>query len=211
MMDDRTRKKWDTFAKIYEWNTFGAERRWAARKVKLFSHMGDSRILFLAVGTGGDFQHFPAGKDIVGIDISPKMLEKAASKAHKYKGKIELQEMDAHQLTFPDETFDQVFTSCTFCSVPDPVDGLKELKRVLRPGGELRMFEHTISRHFPFRQMQNIMNPLAEKLGPSMNRDTVANVKKAGFTIKEVFNIYLDIVKSIYAVKLQNERLSVKI
>jgi len=196
-----TIKKWDAISKIYEWNTFGAERRWAKLKKRFYSQMGDGKILFLAVGTGNDFRHFPEGKDIIGIDISPKMLEKAAPRAHSYNGTIELHEMDSRELTFADETFNQVFTACTFCSVPEPVDGLRELKRVLKSGGELRMFEHTASRHFPFRQILNIMNPLAEKFGPSLNRDTVSNVEKAGFRIKQVSNIYLDIVKTIYAVK----------
>jgi ubiquinone/menaquinone biosynthesis C-methylase UbiE len=118
---------------------------------------------------------------------------------------------DVRELTFPDETFDQVFTSCTFCSVPDPIDGLIELKRVLKPGGELRMSEHTGSQHFPFRQILNLCNPLAELIGPSINRDTIANVKNAGFTIKQVFNIYLDIIKSIYALKPQNNGTSTKV
>jgi ubiquinone/menaquinone biosynthesis C-methylase UbiE len=204
-MDTVTTKKWDSIAKAYEWTTFGSEKRWAPARKRLFSHMGDGKILFLAVGTGTEFQHFPPGKDIIGIDISPKMMEKAVPKARKYRGNIELKEMDARQLTFPDGTFDQVFTSCTFCSIPAPTDGLKELKRVLKPGGELGMFEHTASRHFPFRQLLNIMNPLAEKLGPSLNRDTVSNVKTAGFIIKGIYNIYLDIVKTIYAVTPQRE------
>jgi ubiquinone/menaquinone biosynthesis C-methylase UbiE len=202
-MDTLTTKKWDSIAKIYDWSSFGAEIRWAPAKEKLYAQMGDGKILFLAVGTGVDFQHFPVGKDIVGIDISPKMLKKAAPRARRYQGRIELKEMDARELTFSDETFDQIFTSCTFCSVPDPVDALKELKRVLKPGGELKMFEHTASLHFPFRQLLNIMNPLTEKLGPSLNRHTVSNLKAAGFTIEQVSNIYLDIVKTIHAAKPQ--------
>jgi ubiquinone/menaquinone biosynthesis C-methylase UbiE len=209
-MDIATKKKWDANAKRYDWLTSGSEKRWTPWKNKFFSHMGDCKILFLAVGTGNDFQHFPADKNIVGLDISPKMLEKAISKANKYQGKIELKEMDVHELTFPDETFDQVFTSCTFCSVPDPVEGLIELKRVLKPEGELRMFEHTGSQHFPFRQLLNLCNPMAELMGPSINRDTIANVKNAGFTVKQVFNIYLDILKTIYALKPQNNGLQQK-
>ncbi len=201
IVDVTTKKIWDANSKRYDWINFGSEKRWASWKNRFFSHMVDCRILFLAVGTGNDFQNFPVGKTIVGIDISPIMLEKAVARANKYQGEIELKEMDVRELTFPDETFDQVFTSCTFCSVPDPVDGLIELKRVLKPGGDLRMFEHTGSKYFPFRQMLNLCNPLAELRGPSINRDTIANVQAAGFNIKQVFNIYLDILKTIYAVK----------
>ena len=103
-----------------------------------------------------------------------------------------------NQLTL-DGTFDQVFTSCTFCSVPKPVDGLKALRRVLRPGGELHMFEHTGSRYFPFNTMLNQMTWLSSRMGPDMNRDTVTNVKIAGFTVREVNHVFMDVVKTISA------------
>ena len=187
------KRKWDALAKSYDWSTFGTDRRWGPWKRDFFSRIGNGKILFLAAGTGKDFDHFPKNREIVGIDISPKMLEKASKKVRSYVGKIELKEMDVRNLTFADGYFEQVFTSCTFCSVPNPIEGLKELKRVLKPDGELWMFEHTISRLFPFRQILQLMNPLTEKIGPSVIRDTISNVELAGLKIKRVFNIYLDI------------------
>ena len=127
------------------------------------------------------------------------MLAKAASRAAQYDGKLDLRVMDVHALEFPSHTFDQVVTSCTFCSVPDPVSGLIALRRMLKPGGALYMFEHTGSRLFPFSLMLNVMTPLWKPIGPAMNRDTVANVEKAGFEILEVNNLYLDVVKTITA------------
>ena len=109
--------------------------------------------------------------------------------------------MDVHQLDFADATFDQIYTSCTFCSVPDPVAGLKSLYRVMKPGGALRMFEHTGSAYFPFKQMFQIMNPLSKRGGPEVTRPTVANVEAAAFNIVEVRNVYLDVVKTIFAEK----------
>jgi len=194
-----TQRKWDNAAKSFDLlNGLGPEARWAPVKRELFSAM-QGKILFLAVGTGLDIQFFPPGHDIVGIDISPKMLEKAADRAAAYPGDLRLQEMDVHEMSFEDGSFDQVFTSCTFCSVPDPVHGLRELRRVLKPGGELHMFEHTGSRYFPFRLMLNLMTPLSRKVGPEMNRDTVGNVERAGFRIREVRNVFLDTVKTITA------------
>lgn len=127
------------------------------------------------------------------------MLNRANDRAANYHGKIELCEMDVHDLPFPDCTFDQAFTSCTFCSVPDPVRGLTTLKRVLKPDGELRMFEHTGSRYYPFKLLLNMMNLLSKKLGPEVNRDTVSNVRMAGFRIRQVNHIFLDVVKTIVA------------
>lgn len=199
-MDHVTREKWDSAAAIFDvMNGRGPEKRWAPIKRKFFSHM-NGKILFLAVGTGLDIQFFPPEKDITGIDISPKMLEVAKDRAEAYDGHMEIHVMDVHEMTFEPASFDQVFTSCTFCSVPDPVRGLQALMRVLKPGGELRMFEHTGSRWFPFNLMLNVMTPLSRRVGPEMNRSTVENVARAGFEIREVENHFLDVVKSITAI-----------
>lgn len=199
MSDVDTQRKWDSAASLYDvMGGFGPERRWHAAKTRLFSGM-EGYILFLAVGTGLDIPCFPPGKRIVGIDISPKMLEKARPRAQAYHGQITLKQMDVHEMDFPDASFDQVYSSCTFCSVPDPVDGLKALRRVLKPGGTLGMFEHTGSRFIPFNLMLNLMNPVCRILGPEINRDTVSNVREAGFKIDKVTNVYLDVVKTIEA------------
>jgi ubiquinone/menaquinone biosynthesis C-methylase UbiE len=197
-MKDITRRKWDFSSRFYDLLAFGPERRWAIRKRELFANM-DGRILFVAVGTGQDIRFFPPGKDIVGIDISPRMLEKARHRAAGYAGSLQLLQMDVGQPGFSDHSFDQLITSCTFCSVPDPVAGLSALRRVLKPGGMLYMFEHTGSHVFPFNLMLEIMTPLWKPIGPEMNRDTVDNVKKAGYEILEVNNLYLDVVKTIIA------------
>jgi ubiquinone/menaquinone biosynthesis C-methylase UbiE len=197
-MDRPTRKKWDFSAGFYDLLAWGTERRWAPRKRELFANM-HGRVLFAAVGTGQDIPFFPPGQDIVGIDISPRMLARARARAAQYSGSLELRVMDIHALDFPDHSFDQVVTSCTFCSVPDPVEGLVALRRVLKPGGGLYMFEHTGSHVFPFSLMLNVMTPIWKPIGPEMNRDTVANVEKAGFEIRQVDNVYLDVVKTIIA------------
>lgn len=194
-----TRAKWDRLAPRFDgMAALGAERRWRPFKTRLFSRM-HGRILFLALGTGLDIPFFPPGLTIEAIDISPKMLAEAEKRIAAYDGAIRARAMDVHEMDFAEASFDQVVTSCTFCSVPRPVEGLQALRRVLRPGGELLMFEHTGSRFFPFRAMMDVMSQLSEKVGPAMNRDTVNNVRLAGFEIVEVENIYLDVVKTIRA------------
>jgi ubiquinone/menaquinone biosynthesis C-methylase UbiE len=128
------------------------------------------------------------------------MLEVAQPRIAAYDGDITARVMDVHDLEFADDSFDQVFTSCTFCSVPRPVEGLRALRRVLKPGGELFMFEHTGSKYYPFKIMMDVMTQLTRRVGPDMNRTTVANVQAAGYQIKEVNNLFLDVVKTIKAV-----------
>ena len=201
MADTKTQAKWDKIAPSFDIMAGGgAEVRWQPYKQELFSHM-DGNILFLALGTGLDIPTFPTGKTITAIDISPKMIEQAQERLAAYNGTITAEVMDVHEMPFAPGSFDQVFTSCTFCSVPDPVKGLQALHRVLKPGGQLFMFEHTGSRFYPFKPMMNLMTLFTEKFGPAMNRKTTDNVRAAGFTITEVNNVFLDVVKTIKAVK----------
>ncbi len=199
-MDLVTKPKWDRASANFDLMAgYGPEKRWEPVKRELFSKMGDGPILFLAIGTGLDVRFFPPNRKIVAIDISDGMIEKARSRVEAYDGQIELRQMDVHEMPFENGHFDQVFTSCTFCSVPRPVEGLEALRRVLKPGGELHMFEHTGSRYFPFRIMLNAMTQLSRHLGPEMNRPTVENVKAAGFQLAAVQHVYLDVVKTISA------------
>lgn len=199
-MDLVTQKKWDRAAASFDLMAgYGPEKRWRPFKEAFFARMGTGHILFLAVGTGLDLQFFPEDRRIVGIDISPRMLEAAAPRVAAYRGSLETKVVDVHDMPFEEASFDQVFTSCTFCSVPRPVEGLSALRRVLRPGGELHMFEHTGSRYFPFRPMMNLMTSLSRRFGPDMNRPTVENVEAAGFTVERVEHVFLDVVKTIHA------------
>ena len=195
-----TQRRWDKASGAYDLFSSGAERRWEAAKRESLSHVR-GRVLFLAVGTGLEVPFFPSGLDITGMDISWGMLSQAKSRAAGYQGEFRLAQSDVEHLAFRDDAFDAVVTSCTFCSVPDPVAGLRELRRVLKPGGELRMFEHTGSRWFPFNLMLNAMTPITRRFGPEMNRDTVSNVVKAGFKLRSMQNVYLDVVKIIVAGK----------
>jgi len=201
-VDTATQRKWDAASRSFDFISFGDDHRLGPHKRRLFAKMHGA-ILMVAAGTGNDFRFFPTGQSILAIDISPRMLERAEKKAAQYQGKIELRQMDVCQLQLPDSSFDSVVTVCTFCSVPEPVVGLRELYRVLKPGGHILMFEHVRSRIGPLGIFLDLMTPLSRRVGPDLNRDTVGNVQKAGFRIRREENVYLDIVKSIEGVKDQ--------
>ena len=199
-MDKDTQRKWDDASRTLDFFSFAEDHRIGAHKRRLFSKMPGATLM-VAASTGNDFKFFPPNMHVIAIDISPKMLERAARKARAYSGSIELREMDVCNLEFPDSTFDTIATAFTFCSVPKPVVGLRELHRVLKPDGQLIMLEHVRSAIGPLGIFMDIMTPLTSRLGPSLNRDTVGNVQKAGFRLRRVENVYLDVVKIIEAVK----------
>lgn len=192
-------KIWDLRALLYD-VCEGSDLRRGPAKADLFQHMR-GRALFVAVGTGLDIKRFPPGLEIVGIDLSEAMLRRAEPRAHRYPGPLTLLQMDAAHLGFADASFDTTVTSCTMCSVPDPVRTLQELYRVLRPGGSLLMFEHVRSRNPVFGLALDWMTLFTRLSGTEMNRDTVKNAVAAGFRIMSIESAYLDIVLAIRGTK----------
>ncbi len=191
---------WDNAAKSFDLMNSGIELRYGEIKHEWFSR-SEGRTLLVAVGTGLDLQYFPSGQKVVGIDISLKMLEKAKQKLSSDSSGTELVRADVQELGFSDSSFDTVVTSCTFCSVPDPVLGLKELLRVIKPGGKLLMFEHVRSSIFWMGPMMDIMTLLSRRVGPDFNRRTKGNIIRSGFKLTREVNVYLDMVKLFEAVK----------
>lgn len=159
-------------------------------------------ILEVGVGTGSSFKDYPSGKQITAVDISEEMLRRAQEKLKNYSGNVTLRREDVQSLSFKDEAFDTIFTSWVFCSVTDPTKGLTELRRVLRNNGQLLMLEHVRSKNKAFGYLMDKFNPLAAKYGVgNINRDTVENLKRAGFKVKLERNLIYDVVKIIIAVK----------
>lgn len=190
---------WEWRVRLYDLREASCFRRGPA-KAALFADMS-GKVIFVAAGTGTDFAQFPPGMDITAIDISEEMLRRAAKRARAYRGAIKLLRADALALPFADASFDTAVTSCSMCSVPDPVQALRELHRVLRPEGRLLMFEHVRSRQFLLGWTLDLMTLWTRRTGTEMNRDTLANTRAAGFHITDVRSEYLDIILAVRAVK----------
>lgn len=156
------------------------------------------KVLEVGVGTGKNIEYYPDNIDITAIDFSEKMLGKAREKAQKYNEQVTLLQMDAQDMDFQDNTFDMVFTTCVYCSVPDPIKGLKEMRRVCKPNGKIIMIEHVRSEKKILGLIMDILNPIVvNTYGANINRKTVQNVYNAGFGSIKVKDLYSDIVKNI--------------
>jgi len=159
-------------------------------------------ILEVGVGTGKNFGFYPRAAHITAIDFSPKMLAQAQRKKDRKQVDVELALMDVQTICYADNSFDTVVASFVFCSVPLPRKGLKELHRVLKPGGQLLLLEHVLSSNKFKAGLMNAINPLVVRLfGANINRQTIKNVQACPFQQIFVDPASSDMIKLIRAVK----------
>lgn len=194
------RKRYNRLAPFYDLMEGLAEKRYSGWRQLLWSKVEGKKILEVGVGTGKNFPYYPTKAEITAIDFSEKMLSRAKEKAEDHNVKVDLRQMDVQTLSFEDNTFDSVIATFVFCSVPDPVKGLMEIKRVCKPGGKVLLLEHVLSANRILAWLMNIMNPLVVRtMGPNINRKTVENVVKSGLKVEKVTDLSTGIFKLIEA------------
>jgi phosphatidylethanolamine/phosphatidyl-N-methylethanolamine N-methyltransferase len=130
------RARYSLYAKFYDLGpSFRAERQ---RAIELLALRPGERVLVSGVGTGADLPLLPDHVEVLGIDLTPAMLDKARLHAGRT---TELRVMNAERLELPDDAFDVVMLHQILEVVSDPVACLAEAARVLRPGGRLSIFD----------------------------------------------------------------------
>jgi ubiquinone/menaquinone biosynthesis C-methylase UbiE len=184
MNSNKVKKRFDRIAWIYDFMESPMEiLSVSSWRRDLLSNVTGS-VLEVGVGTGKNLPYYPQGIELTGVDISPKMLQKAQRKADTLKIKANLLVMDIEQMSFPDRYFDYVVATFVFCSVPDPIKGLREVRRVLKGDGTALFLEHVRSENWFVGTIMDIFNPIVRSLiGPNINRRTVENIRMAGLEI----------------------------
>lgn len=168
--------KWDRASRWYDLATVPLELLlfWPLRSKLLRSVSG--RVLEVAVGTGLNYSRFPAGVDIIAVDLSLGMLSHA-----RQRGVAKTALVDAERLAFANDTFDTVVSTLGMCTFPNPVQALREMRRVCRPEGRILLMEHGRSNWPAIANWQDRRAPKhAAFLGCWWNREPLENVRKAG-------------------------------
>ncbi len=183
----------------------GPYSRWRRR---LWSQVRGPQVLEVGVGTGKNIPYYPEASTVTAIDFSPGMLARAGRRAAALHASVELRAMDAEHLTFPDHTFDTVIATFVFGSVPDPVCALREVGRVVKPGGQVLLLEY-VRPAGVLGTLVDVLNPLVFRVyGATINRHTAENVRQAGLIIDDIQPFWRGMVQMITA-QSTDDRVSV--
>jgi ubiquinone/menaquinone biosynthesis C-methylase UbiE len=167
-----------------------AERGFHPWRERLWSLVNGSKVLEVGVGTGRNMPYYPNGQPVTAIDLTPGMMEQAIKRSAALNIDVDLRLGDVQVLEFPDASFDTAVAAFVFCSVPNPILGLSELARVVKPGGQVLLLEHMRSANPIVGVLMDLLNPLIVRImGANINRRTMENVEKAGLIIKRVENL----------------------
>ncbi len=142
-----------------------------------------AEILEVGVGTGTSFPAYPHNCHVVGVDQAPKMLAHAKEKIAKNNWRhLEVEQMDALDLTFPDDAFDYVMAFHVVTVVPDPVKMMSEMQRVCRPGGTIVIVNHFTTESPFWGKLTHSLDPVTRRLGWSTNLKLKPFLEETGFS-----------------------------
>jgi ubiquinone/menaquinone biosynthesis C-methylase UbiE len=198
----RLRRYWDRHARSYDRQMaffervlFGDGRQWICSKAA-----GDT--LEVAIGSGRNLPFYPRGIRLTGIDFSPKMLQLARRRAEELGRPVDLRLGDAQALDLPDASFDTVVCALSLCAIPDEGQAIAEMKRVLRPGGQLLLLDHVAARPRLARVVQWLLERITVPPGGEhLRRRPLAQVQANGFNVEQRERSKLGIVERLAARK----------
>jgi SAM-dependent methyltransferase len=162
---------------VERWFFGSGHRSWACS-------MATGTTLEVAVGTGLNLPLYPAAAAVTGIDLTPEMLARARYRAGELRRQVELVLGDAQELPFADATFDTVVSTYAMCSVPDLVQTIGEMHRVLKTDGRLILVDHVRSSVRPIFWIQRLMERSPKRTGGELTRRPLLQVEVAGFEIE---------------------------
>jgi ubiquinone/menaquinone biosynthesis C-methylase UbiE len=196
--DERLRHCWDTRAASYDREMafmerilFEDGRQWACSQAT-----GD--VLEVAIGTGRNLPFYPPNIRLTAIEFSPAMLEIARKRAVDVGREVDLRLGDAQALDLPDAAFDTVVCTLSLCGIPDERRAIREMKRVLRPGGRLILVDHIVASPGWARGIQWLLERFTIPLGGEHFRRRPRRTAEAeGFLVDRAERRKLGVVERV--------------
>ena len=146
------------------------------------------RILEIGIGPGSTLEKYPPHTNLVGIDISGPMIEQARKRAAQLNGgsTFDLHVMDAANLEFPEEHFDAVIAAYVITTVQDPHQVCREILRVVRPGGQIIIINHTRSPNGRLLgKIEDLLAPVFVRIGFTTDLDVIRVMREVGMTVNQ--------------------------
>jgi SAM-dependent methyltransferase len=157
--------------------------------------MARGRVLEVGIGTGLNIEHYDrtAVDKLIGLDPGVEMHPLARRRSKRAGIDVELVGLSAERIPYDDRSFDTVLVTYALCTITDPVAALKEMRRVLRPGGRLLLCEHGQAPDNSVRRWQARLTPLWSKLagGCHLDRNVPSLLGQAGFQSVDMQQLYL--------------------
>lgn len=173
-----------------------SQKRW---REQLLSH-AKGEVLELAVGAGANFPYYPPGVKVTATDFSEAMLEKAKRAATHHRMDANWICSDIEEMDFPDQAFDTIISTLSFCSYDNPLMVLNKIKRWCKPDGQILLLEHGISSNLGVSAAQKVLNPLLYRIyGCHYTRDILELVRESGLEMNKVESYWLNMVHLIWA------------
>lgn len=183
----RVTRRYDRMAWLYD--VYDAPMEWVgtrSRRQRLLDR-ASGRVLEVGVGTGKNLEHYPKTVTLYAIDVSARMLIKARLRSRRLHRAATFEIADVAALPYRDDSFDTTVATCVFCSVADPVEGLREIGRVTKSEGQILLLEHVRPRNRVLGWVADLATVLTRRIfGFRANRRTEVNVALAGLTVVEV-------------------------
>lgn len=154
----------------------------------------EGRVLEIGIGSGLNLPFYsPHVREILGLEPAPRLLAMARRTATRSTLPVGFIEGSAEAIPLDDNSIDTVVTTWTLCSIPEAVSALREMRRVLKPGGQLLFAEHGLAPESNIRKWQDRLNPLWKRIsgGCHLNRPIQTLIGTAGFRIAQIETGYL--------------------
>lgn len=178
-----TEESW--FARLYDVAIAPCEWLGLRRLRRRIVGSAEGLVLEVGAGTGLNLPHYRQARSVIATDPDFAMLGRARRRTASARVPVWFVAAAVEALPFPDAVFDTVISTCVFCTVADPAAGFAELRRVLKPGGELRLLEHVRAPLRAAAVLQDLATPVWMRIagGCRLNRPTMETARKAGLEL----------------------------